>query len=190
MWHLHIYGCINLYLWKNLPECSTFHNEKKCYVREWKWSTLCQGHMNARKEANFYVPKNKWGWTASGGESEKEPWWHWDVCMARSFVSPLKTELMDSAPKHFKTPPQCKPVNSQHTSPQRTNCHISLQPLLSWVRCWESNEVTTARLNIQIYSLLAFIRLHIYIIIRFTWTGSLRVENILPVNSLGRCWRL
>lgn len=65
------------------------------------------------------VSQNKFGWTAaralmvqSAAESEKEPLWHWAVCLARSFVSPLKTELMDSAPKHFKTPPQCKPVNS------------------------------------------------------------------------------
>lgn len=73
--------------------------------------------MQEKKQTS--VSQNKFRWTAalaltvqSAAENEKEPSWHWAVYLARSFVSPLKTELMDSAPKHFKTPPQCKPVDS------------------------------------------------------------------------------
>lgn len=67
IWHLHTYGSINLYRWKNLPECSTFDNKKKCYVRECKWSAICQGHIHAQKETNLYVPKNK--------IRMNSPWW-------------------------------------------------------------------------------------------------------------------
>lgn len=153
---------------------------------------LSQGRIIASRETNYCVSKQIGVWTAvlhltvqSAAETKNEPSWHWAVCLAHSFVLPLHAELMDSAPKHFETSPQCEPGNSSHTSPRRTTCHIWLQPLLSWVRCWGSNEVTTARLNIQIYSHLTFICLHIYIIICITRSGNLKSgENVI---SLGQC---